>query len=120
MLHNIRSDDSGLSVRYDWKFKTSMNTMKVTARGSPALPESGSQEQFITEHYWGYAAHGGRCIEYQVQHPPWRVWAVTNAGFEGDMEELYGRELTEALTGTPTSAFLAEGSAISVHCGRRL
>jgi uncharacterized protein YqjF (DUF2071 family) len=121
MSHEIRSNDSGLSVQYDWISKTSRNRMTVNAEGNPVLPEIGSQEQFITEHYWGYAVQSdGGCIEYQVHHPPWRVWAVTDARFEGNMEELYGRELSAVLTGTPTSAFLAEGSAISVHCGRRL
>jgi uncharacterized protein YqjF (DUF2071 family) len=121
MSHEIRRDGSGLTVEYGWKLRVAKNRIEVSAKGEPVLPESGSQEQFITEHYWGYALQkDGGCMEYQVQHPPWRVWTATNAGFEGDMEELYGRELNAVLKRVPTSAFLAEGSAVSVHRGRSL
>ena len=121
MSHEVRSSASALAVEYGWKSRTSWNRIRATAKGTPVLPESGSQEQFITEHYWGYAAQrDGGCVEYQVQHPPWSVWATAEAGFEGDMEELYGRELNTVLKSAPQSAFLAEGSTVSVHRGRRL
>ena len=121
MSHEIRRDSSGLAVEYLWRYGTSRNTIKISAKGPSVLPESGSQEQFITEHYWGYAAQrDGGCIEYQVQHPPWRVWATSDAGFSGDMQELYGKELNAVLNGPPASAFLAEGSAVTVYRGRRL
>ncbi len=120
MSHEIRRDGSWLTVEYGWKFGTLRNTIKVSVKGDPVLPESGSQEQFITEHYWGYAAQkDGGCMEYQVQHPPWRVWTATDAGFEGDMKEFYGKELNAVLKQPPTSAFLAAGSAVSVHRGRK-
>ena len=36
---------------------------------------SGSEETFITEHYWGYARQrDGSTVEYAVEHEPWRVW----------------------------------------------
>ncbi|MGA8151535.1 MAG: DUF2071 domain-containing protein [Terriglobales bacterium] len=121
MSHNIATDGSGRTVEFSWKFGSSRNRMNVIAQGTPVLPDRGSEEQFITEHYWGYAAlRDGGCMEYQVQHPPWKVWAVTDARFEGDMQELYGKELDAVLQGPPASAFLAEGSAVSVHRGRRL
>ena len=121
MSHKIGRDGFRLAVEYNWNFRASRNTIRVTAKGDPVLPERISQEQFITEHYWGYAAQeDGGCVEYQVQHPPWKVWTVTEAAFDGDMEELYGRELSAVLKRPPTSAFLAEGSAVSVHRGRRL
>lgn len=120
MSHQIRSTPSAPAVEYGWKLGGLRNRMKLIARGIPMLPESGSLDQFITEHYWGYAAQrDGGCIEYQVQHPPWRVWTATEARFEGDMEQLYGKELNAALQRPPQSAFLAEGSPVSVHRGRR-
>jgi len=85
------------------------------------LPEEGSHEQFITEHYWGYAkGKRGDCIEYRVEHPPWRVWQASEASFEGDTEELYGRRLASILKQAPYSAFLAEGSDIAVYRGGTL
>jgi len=121
MSHNIERDGSALAVEYRWKLGTSRNRIRATAKQSPRMPANGSQEEFISEHYWGYAAQkDGGCIEYQVQHPPWKVWTTTDAIFEGDMEALYGKELDAVLKHPPQSAFLAEGSAVSVHRGRRL
>jgi uncharacterized protein len=121
MSHEIKSAPSALTVEYGWKLGASTNRFRATATGTPMLPESGSQEQFITEHYWGYAAQrDGGCVEYQVRHPPWKVWPAAEAIFEGDMTKLYGAGLSAVLKNPPQSAFLAEGSAVSVHRGRRL
>jgi len=121
MSHWVERSDAGVAVEYEWKFGRSKNRIKVTAKGDSALPESGSEEQFITEHYWGYAARkGGGCMEYRVEHPPWQVWTATQAGFEGDMEELYGKEFNAVLKRPPASAFLAAGSGVRVYRGRRL
>ena len=121
MKHNIQQDDSRTTIQYQWKIRKSWNTLSLTANGAPLIPEPGSEEEFITEHYWSYAAQrGGSCVEYQVQHPQWRVWTATDARFDGCMEEFYGNDLNAVLTQSPASAFLAEGSAVSVHRGRRL
>jgi uncharacterized protein len=121
MSHKIESAPSELTVEYGWESGTSRNRLRARATGIPVLAESGSQEQFITEHYWGYAAQrDGGCVEYQVQHPPRKVWPAVEAMFEGDMAELYGADLNAVLKNPPQSAFLAEGSAVSVHRGRRL
>ena len=77
--------------------------------------------QFITEHYWGYAAQpDGGCLEYEVQHPPWRVWNAARAAFTGDARLLYGVEIAEILSHDPDSAFLADGSAVTVFRGVRI
>jgi len=55
-----------------------------------------------------------------VEHPPWQVWTATQAGFEGDMEEIYGKEFNTVLKRPPASAFLAAGSGVRVYRGRRL
>ncbi len=121
MSHQISTFDSGLAVRYEWRFGSRWNRMSLTVRGGPALPAVGSEEQFITEHYWGYAGQrDGECVEYKVAHPPWRVWTALDARFEGDMEKLYGKDLAAVLEKDPTSAFLAEGSEVTVYNGRRL
>lgn len=122
MSHQIRARaDGGCAVEYAWRVQERWNKLKVTAMGSPALPDEESEEQFITEHYWGYATQqDGSCIEYRVTHPSWRVWRVLEAQFEGDVADLYGDKLAQALTATPRSAFLAEGSEIAVYRGRKL
>jgi hypothetical protein len=85
------------------------------------LPGAGSEEQFITEHYWGYTAQkGGSCVEYQVTHPAWKVWSGVSVIVEGDMTQLYGPGLSAVLKNSPASAFLADGSEVIVSRGRRL
>jgi uncharacterized protein YqjF (DUF2071 family) len=122
MRHQIRARaDGGSGVEYEWRIGGDWNRLRLTARGAPVLPGEGSEEQFITEHYWGYAAQpDGSCVEYRVAHPSWRVWRAQQARFEGEMEELYGDELGRAIKHKPASAFLAEGSEIAVYRGRML
>ena len=56
--------------------------MRIETEGASFLPPDGSLGQFITKHYWGYSAQpGGGCLEYEVRHPPWRVWNARRAGF---------------------------------------
>jgi uncharacterized protein YqjF (DUF2071 family) len=122
MSHEIHPNvDAGLAVKYEWESSSGWNRMSLITTGNPALPKNGSEEQFITEHYWGYAAQrNGVCMEYRVTHPPWRVWSVQAAKFEGDVVELYGQALAAAIGKAPTSAFLAEGSEVTVYRGRNL
>jgi uncharacterized protein len=121
MSHRIQSSDDGMALEYGWKFKGRWNAIRLATTGDAYLPEENSAEQFITEHYWGYAAaRDAGCVEYQVRHPQWKVWHAGEASFEGDMGELYGKDLNDVLQRPPDSAFLAEGSAVSVHRGTKL
>jgi len=122
MAHEITVlDRSRLAVAYRWKTEGSWSRMRVQAEGEPELPRQGSHGQFITEHYWGYVAQaGGGCMEYRVTHPSWRAWRVGEPEFSGEVEALYGKEFAMVLRGRPTSAFLAEGSAVTVMRGVRL
>lgn len=122
MSHRIQPQGDGeLEVEYAWRTRRGWSRLSMTAAGQPSLPQEGSEQHFISDHYWGYAAQrDGGCVEYRVTHPSWRVWSAATAKFEGEMEELYGRELAAVLKGKPASAFLADGSAVTVHRGRRL
>lgn len=121
MSHQVRQDGSELAVEYGWRSNGSWSRMSLTVAGNPALPEEGSQEQFITEHFWGYAAQrDGGCTEYRVAHESWRVWSGGTAHFTGNLEEVYGRDLAGALGTAPASALLAEGSEVAVYRGKRL
>lgn len=85
------------------------------------LPVDGSASQFITEHYWGYAKQpDGGCVEYEVQHARWRIKSARYAEFSGNLAGLYGVEMAQALMRNPDSAFLAEGSPVTVFKGTRI
>lgn len=121
MRHSVNTDESGAFAEYSWKLSCLWCRIRARATGAPSLPGEGSLEQFITEHYWGYAARKpGSSIEYQVTHVPWRVWKSADASFEGDGVALYGYGMGMSLRRPPDSAFIAEGSAVQVLTGRRL
>lgn len=121
MAHEIRTVGDNLNVSYRWQNGIAWSGIKLETDGNPGLPGEDSLEQFITEHYWGYAAQPcGGCVEYRVEHPSWRVWQVRQSMFEGDAEKLCGDKIAAVLRGKPGSAFLAEGSAVRVMRGQRL
>jgi len=69
----------------------------------------------------GYARQrDGGTVEYQVEHPPWSVSHAIRASLEANVEQLYGTAFAPLLQGAPASAFLADGSAVAVHQGRRV
>jgi uncharacterized protein YqjF (DUF2071 family) len=106
------------SVSYSWKWAGQWQQISAQISGQPSPWESGSQIEFITEHYWGYAAQrDGSTLEYQVEHPPWRVWQADRSQFTGNVTTLYGAEFTDLLSSPPSSAFVAEGSEIMVRHG---
>jgi len=122
MAHEIRYvGDNSLRVAYRWRNENRWSEINLETAGNSELPGEGSVEQFITEHYWGYAAQpGSGCVEYRVTHPSWRVWQVRRSAFEGDAEKFCGQDIAAVLRGEPQSAFLAEGSAVTVMRGRKL
>ena len=123
MSHRIEADANGVvaEAEYAWNWGKDRFAMRIETEGAGFLPPDGSLSQFITEHYWGYAAQpDGGCLEYEVQHPRWNVWKAKTAGFVGDAGSLYGEAFAEALMRDPDSAFLADGSPVTVFKGRRI
>jgi uncharacterized protein YqjF (DUF2071 family) len=109
------------SAEYGWRHRGRWNRLRVETEGPPRPLEPGSEAEFITEHYWGYAAQkGGGTMEYRVEHPPWRVWNATGHALDCDAASIYGERFGPALAAAPVSAFLAEGSPIAVRRGQRL
>jgi uncharacterized protein len=110
--------DVGGRVAYEWHDRERWHGLAVRTDGAAALPDLDSEESFITEHYWGYVRQrDGSTVEYQVEHPRWRVWRGRDPELDCDGRGLYGEELAGALRGRPSSAFVAEGSAVVVRRG---
>jgi uncharacterized protein len=123
MSHKIelRSDGEVTRAEYTWRVRQEPCAMWIETESPGFLPAEGSESQFITEHYWGYAAQkDGGSLEYEVQHPRWLVWKSKQAGYSGDATAIYGPELANILLREPDSAFLANGSAVTVHKGARI
>jgi uncharacterized protein YqjF (DUF2071 family) len=121
MAHRIETSHETKLVSYSWRFKKQENFLKVTTRGVPQSPAEGSQQEFITEHYWGYVRQrDGSTVEYLVEHPRWQIWETGEAEFHCDIANLYSKDFCEYLERKPSSAFLADGSEINLYHGAKL
>lgn len=105
------------SAAYEWRFGGRWQGLALAPEPEAALPEPGSEQEFITEHYWGCAATRRGTVEYEVVHPRWRVSRAA-ATVDCDAERLYGAGFAAALSREPSSAFLADGSPVAVMPGR--
>jgi uncharacterized protein YqjF (DUF2071 family) len=121
MKHRINMTGEVKMAEYEWRLNGAWCRLYAQTSVGPAHAAGGSLEQFITEHYWGYSAkRSGDAVEYYVSHVPWNVWTSSAAGFEGDASGLYGLELGKVLQRRPDSAFIAEGSPVTVFAGKRI
>ena len=108
-------------VRYEWHTGAAWQHVGARAAGPPTFPAPDDEATFITEHFWGYTAQrDGGTVEYQVEHPSWRVWPAAEPSLDADVAGLYGAAFVAPLARPPRSAFIAEGSAVTVYAPRRL
>ena len=106
------------TVEYAWQTQRGSGWKRILleARGDGVSASPGSEEAFITQHFWGYTrTRSGGTIEYEVQHPKWDVWSVSQAELEGDTSDVFGAQFARILTGPPHSAFFCDGSPVTVH-----
>jgi len=108
-------------VKYNWAHSGECHALEMEFAGVPEPAADGSEEEFITEHYWGYTRQrDGRTAEYLVEHPKWRVWRASSWRLDGDPKRCYGPAFGDILRSPPTSAFVADGSPVAVYRGRRI
>jgi uncharacterized protein len=107
-------------VEYAWREAGAWQAVRARMEGEPRPLAPGSEEEFVTEHYWGYTRQrDGGTVEYQVEHPSWRVWPATESALDCDVAAVYGPDFGALLSTPPASAFVADGSAVVVHRARR-
>jgi uncharacterized protein len=109
-------------AEYRWRFDaTDTGVVVGDGLGRIEIPADDSDEAFMTQRHWGYTRQrDGSTVEYRVAHPVWRVGRIERGAVEGTTTRVFGTEFAEILAGPPTSAFFAEGSAVSVHDPVRL
>lgn len=120
MKHHWQIDTNQLQIAYEWK-KKQWNNISVRADNNPVSIIPGSEEEFITEHYWGYARFADALTnEYEVVHPKWDVYPVTDYDINVDFSVSYGAGFSFLNNVQPTSIFVAEGSDITVKAGMKI
>ena len=107
-----------LTAEYKWK-KKRWHSLMVNADKNPRPIVTGSEEEFITEHYWGYTKITDlKTSEYRVEHPRWEVYPTKEYLVDVDFGDIYGQDFSFLKDEIPKSVFLAEGSEIEVKHGR--
>lgn len=121
MQHEWKMQENQLLVSYGWKKNKKWNRISVETKNKKQEIISGSEEEFITEHYWGYTQlDSQKTAEYAVEHPRWEVYETLNFSVEVDFAATYGSEFAFLKNKIPHSVFLAEGSDIIVRKGRKI
>jgi hypothetical protein len=124
MRHQLQEsypDAAAVHVEYQWKGARGWNGIHLDASDPPEPLRPGSEEEFIAQHYWGYTRQRDRgTVEYEVRHPRWNVQRARSAALTGDLRDVYPPEFLSILAGPPDSAFLADGSPITVYKPKRL
>lgn len=120
MSHLWGTKDGKLEVAYKWK-KARWNSISVSSGTQLNKIEVGSEEEFITEHYWGYTKIKSNVTsEYQVEHPRWEIYKTTDYFIDVDYENIYGSDFSFLKSENPKSVFIAEGSEIKVKVGKMI
>ncbi len=118
MRRNIAAKPEALSVSYRWRYQGTWHSLAVEA--DPVLQPiaAGSEEEFITEHYWGYTKRrNGSTGEYGVAHPRWQIYPLHSAHIQADFGSLYGPQFAPLSDRIPDHVLLAEGSPIAIRSG---
>lgn len=114
--HRWTQNVDSIEVSYEWKYMNDWDSVTVKAASVPVLILPGTEEEFITEHYWGYTQVGDRMTsEYQVEHPRWQTYQVLHHTISVRFGSLYGAEFGDLKDAIPDSVMLAEGSQIAVR-----
>ena len=119
--HTIVAAPGRIDVSYAWRHRGAWQSLAVEASDMAQPIAPGSEEEFITEHYWGYTKRSrGQTSEYAVQHPRWVVYPVRSFHIAVDFGALYGAAFEPLNHAAPASVLLAEGSDVSVSTGGRI
>jgi uncharacterized protein len=121
MRHSWLETNDELKVNYEWRKNKNWYSIEVVADNTTQPIAVGSEEEFITEHYWGYNKRSTeKTSEFAVEHPRWRIYPVKSYEIQADFAHLYGSEFAFLNASEPTSVLLAEGSEIAVKDGHIL
>lgn len=125
MRHRVEPGDAcaqrGPHAQYEFHHQRRWQRLGLRCVAESHVPANDSHEAFILEHYWGYCRQrDGGTVEYRVTHPRWRVWPAEATDIACDFTPVYGAALGQVLQRSPCSAFLVDGSEVSVAKPRRI
>jgi uncharacterized protein len=74
------------------------------------------RKNFFAEHSWGYTKYNDtKTYEYEVRHPRWEIFQVSDYVIDCDFKGIYGNEFSFLNRTKPSSVFMAKGSEVRIH-----
>jgi len=120
MKESLTEEDGVVSVSYEW-FKEEWHSINVEFTKELTAIAAESEEEFITEHYWGYnKVNENVSTEYGVEHPRWSVYKLLNHSIKVDFGEVYGADFEFLNNLQPDSVFVADGSKVVIKKGKKI
>ena len=117
--NKINSSEIIKKVLYEWKLNKSWNHLSVNTLVASTPMLTGSIEEFIFEHYYGYTKINNEISqEYKVNHPRWLINQVIDYSIDCDFKAMYGNDFDYLKNETPHSVIVAEGSEVTVDWKR--
>ncbi len=117
--HSFLLEPSFKELVYEWKVKGVWNKLKVNASTENSEMLKGSFEEYIFEHYFGYAKLSEKkSSEYRIKHPSWKINSINGYEINCDFSAFYGKSFECLNHAKPSAVFLAEGSEVSVDWKR--
>lgn len=116
MSSEVSVANSEYRVQHTLTTFDTVQCLRLTASGPPALPTEDSEAHHFKEHQWGFGTgRKGQLLVYEVRHPHWAVIPVDAYHLEWSWEKAYGPNWAFLNDRTPDSVMFAVGSAIEVY-----
>lgn len=117
--HKFEFKNELKKIEYQWQLNNKWNRIYAEAKNVAKSMVPGSLEEFIYEHYYGYAkVNQQETEEYKIYHPSWKVNTILQSDIICDFKSMYGNSFEYLNEQIPKSIFIAEGSAIEINWKR--
>jgi uncharacterized protein YqjF (DUF2071 family) len=114
MKNSLKEKNDLFEIKYEWRFNKEWNFIEAVAEKKSSPAKENSEEEFITEHYWGYTKLTDNSTSvYEVVHPKWNIHKVVSSELFCDVKNMYGEKFTSYFK-KPVSVFVADGSVVEV------
>jgi hypothetical protein len=114
-----RPDAFAVEYRLRWAGRD--HRIALTGRQPPMIPVDGTVEHFFKEQRWGFGAdRRGRLVRFEVSHPPWAIYPLTQCEVNLDWGTVYGPEWRVLQGARPYAAMLVAGSEVRMSHKRTL
>ena len=113
--HKIEINEDAKDIQYKWKHGNEWYSIGVRTSNQTDEIATGSMEEFIFEHYYGYSKISqSSTLEYKVNHPRWQINEVKDYEINCSFGKMYGDDFKFLNTQKPANIFFAVGSRVSI------